>query len=93
MSSSHGADDHIQRLMRGQSSWEEVPISQEVITRLPQTPDHIQRCWNQFFREFMADVNGEGYTGYPTFRDGYTAVAITDIARKGYDWQVLHSVE
>lgn len=48
-----------------------------------------QRCWNHFFREFMADVQGEGNVGYPTFRDGYTAAAVMDVVRKGYDWQVL----
>jgi hypothetical protein len=53
----------------------------------------LQRCWNQFFREFVADVKGEGYAGYPTFHDGYTAAAVIDVARKGYDWKVLHSAE
>jgi len=91
MSSSHGTDDRIQRFMPGQQSWEEVPISQEGVATLPQTPDLFQRCWSQFFREFAADVNGGTYSSYPTFRDGYTAVAIMDIARTGYDWRILQS--
>lgn len=91
MSSSHGTDDRIQRSILGQQAWEEVPISQEIIATLPQTPDLVQRCWNQFFREFVADVNGGTYSGYPTFRDGYIAVAIMDIARTGYDWTILQS--
>jgi hypothetical protein len=52
----------------------------------------LQRCWNQFFREFLADVNGEGYKGNPTFDDGYTAATVIDVVRKGYNWQVLNSV-
>jgi predicted dehydrogenase len=88
-----GEDDYIQRLMAGQQGWEEVPIAEAITAGLPQASDPLQRCWNQFFREFVADVNGEGYTGYPTFHDGCTAAAVIDIARKGYDGKVLHSGE
>jgi hypothetical protein len=86
-------DDRIQRLMVGQQGWEEVPIAEAIMTGLPQASNPLQRCWNQFFREFVADVKGEGYAGYPTFHDGYTAAAVIDIARKGYDGKDLHSRE
>ena len=91
MRGSHGADDCIQHLRLGQQVWEEVPIAQEILAGLPQTPDHLQRCWNHFFREFVADVKGEGYAGCPTFRDGAIAVAVMDITRQGYAWQTLNS--
>jgi predicted dehydrogenase len=86
------ADDHIQRLMAGQQEWEEMPISQAITAGLSEGANSLQRCWNQFFREFLADVNGEGYKGYPTFDDGYTAATVIDVVRKGYNWQVLNSV-
>jgi predicted dehydrogenase len=86
-------DDRIQRLMVDQQDWEEVPIVEAITAGLPQASNPLQRCWNQFFREFVADVKGEGYAGYPTFYDGYTAAAVIDIARKGYDWKVLHFAE
>lgn len=86
-------DDHIQRLMVGQQEWEEIPIAEAIMAGLPQASNPLQRCWNQFFREFVADVKGEGYMGYPTFHDGYTAAAVIDIARRGYDGEVLHSGE
>ena len=89
MSGSHGADDRIQCLRVGQQAWEEVPIAPDILAGLPPTPDLVQRCWNQFFGEFVADVRGEGDTAYPTFCDGYTAATVIDIVRKGYDWQVL----
>ena len=86
-------DDRIQRLMVGQQDWEEVPIAEAITAGLPQASNPLQRCWNQFFREFVADVKGEGYAGYPTFHDGYAAAAVIDVARKGYDWKALHSRE
>jgi hypothetical protein len=93
MAGAHAADDQIGRLMMGQQEWEEAPISEAIMAGLPQTSDHVQRCWNHFFDEFVADVEGAGYAGYPTFRDGYTAATVIDAARKGYDWKVLYSAE
>jgi predicted dehydrogenase len=84
-------EDRIQRLMVGQQEWEDVPIGEAITAGLPQPSNSLQGCWNQFFREFMTDVQGGGYMGYPTFHDGYTAAAVIDIARKGYDSKVLHS--
>jgi hypothetical protein len=86
-------DDRIQRLMVGQQGWEEMPIAEAITSGLPQASNPLQRCWNQFFREFVADLQGKGYAGYPTFHDGYTAAAVIDIARKGYDGKALHSRE
>jgi predicted dehydrogenase len=86
-------DDHIQRLMVGQQEWEEVPIAEAITGGLPDAPNPLQRCWNQFFREFVADVKGEGYAGYPTFHDGHTAAEVIDIARRGHGWEALHSAE
>ena len=86
-------DDRIQRLMVGQQDWEDVPIAEAITAGLPQAANPLQRCWNQFFREFVADVKAEGYAGYPTFHDGYAAAAVIDVARKGYDWKALHSRE
>jgi predicted dehydrogenase len=37
----------------------------------PDTGNDEQNKWNAFFREFVADVKGETYQSYPTFREGY----------------------
>jgi predicted dehydrogenase len=89
MTGEHGADDRIQRFVPERQAWEDVPIPPEVIAALPQTEEGVQRCWNQFFREFAADVRGEGYAGYPTFRDGWAAAEIIDIARAQAGWTAL----
>jgi hypothetical protein len=44
-------DGHIQRLMVGQQEWEEVAIAEATTGKLPDAPNPLQRCWNQFFRE------------------------------------------
>jgi predicted dehydrogenase len=66
--------------------WTELVIPQEVVDALPPEEDNVQRQWNQFFKEFVADVRGEGDQGYPTFRDGWVAVEVMDIARSGRGW-------
>ncbi len=43
----------------------------------------VQQQWNQFCREFVTDVRGEGYAGYPTFQDGWVAAEVIDIACDG----------
>lgn len=86
MTGSHGMDDIIQCHMAGEEGWTEVPIAPEITASLPPAPDLVQRCWNQFFREFVADVRDGVNCGYPTFADGCTAVTIMDIARAGYGW-------
>ena len=40
-------------------------------------------------REFVADVRGEGYSGYPTFHDGWVANTIIDIVRNGQGWTAV----
>jgi predicted dehydrogenase len=86
-------DDRIERLMLGEHEWTKMPIAEAITAGLPQASNPVQRCWNQFFREFLADVKGEGYAGYPTFHDGSTAAAVIEIAREGYDWKTLPSRE
>jgi len=76
-----------------QSAWTDVAIPQAVIDALPPVEDSTQRGWNQLYREFCADVGGadirgEGATTYPTFRDGWVAVEVMDIVRRG-SWTAL----
>jgi predicted dehydrogenase len=71
-----------------QGKWADVAIPQAMIDALPKVEDNTQRQWNQFFREFVADVRGEGATTYPTFRDGWVAVEVMDIVRRG-SWTAL----
>jgi hypothetical protein len=70
MTGSHSADDAIQRFLHKHGAWEELPVPREVTAVLPPVQDYVQRSWNQFFREFVADVRGEGHSGYPMFREG-----------------------
>lgn len=89
MRGEHGQPDTIQRFVPERQAWEDVPIPPEVIAAQPTTEDLVQRCWNQFFREFAADVRGEGYAGYPTFHDGWAAAEVIDIARAQAGWTAL----
>jgi predicted dehydrogenase len=83
------APDRIQRFDLERQAWEDVPIPQTVITSLPQIEDGGQRDWNQLFREFVADVRGAGYMGYPTFHDGWVCAEIIEIVRSGRSWAAL----
>jgi hypothetical protein len=75
----------------GQQEWEEVPIEGAITAGLPQASNPLQRCWNQFFREFVADVKGEGYMGYPLSRWLHSGSSYRHCT--GSDGKVLHSGE
>lgn len=86
MHGAHGGDDHIRHFTVQHQHWKDIPIPPDGMAAIPLPPDYIQRCWNHFFQEFVTDVRGEGYVGYPTFYDGWIATEIMDIARAGQGW-------
>ena len=43
--------------------------------------DPIQSGWNHLVADLVADINGSGEGGYPTFRDGYNANQLIDQVR------------
>lgn len=43
--------------------------------------EQSQAGWNRLVAEFVADIRGEGNTGYPNFRDGYLANLLIDQIR------------
>jgi predicted dehydrogenase len=83
----------IQHFDPRQGAWADIAVPQAVIDTLPKVEDPVQREWNQLYRDFCADVRGadvrgEGATTYPTFRDGWVAVEVMDIVRRG-SWTAL----
>jgi predicted dehydrogenase len=89
MCGGHGDPDTIRRFVPEREAWEDEPIPPAVVAAQPATENLVQRCWNQFFREFVADVRGEGYAGYPTFHDGWVAAEIVEIALEQSGWTAL----
>jgi predicted dehydrogenase len=67
-------------------SWERQPIPERIVNNLPPEPDHSQRNWDQLARDFVADIEGRGNTGYQTFRDGWIFQEVIDVARSGSGW-------
>ena len=47
----------------------------------PAVDDPIQSGWNHLVADLVADINGSGEDGYPTFRDGYIANQLIDQVR------------
>lgn len=72
-----------------QQRWQEMQIPDELNRLLAWTEDPVQSAWHQLAREFVADVRGEGYNGYPTFHDGWLANTIIDIVRSDRGWTTL----
>jgi predicted dehydrogenase len=83
------AEERIQHYDLQRGEWEDIEVPQSVVAALPQVEDRVQRDWNQFYREFVADVRGEGYLGYPTFRDGWVDAEVAEIVRSGRSWTRL----
>jgi hypothetical protein len=73
--------DHcLQHFDPARGTWVDLDFPHEV---LAPGEDGAQPGWNQFFREFVAAVGGEGYACYPTFRDGVVALDVMEIVRSG----------
>jgi predicted dehydrogenase len=78
--------ERIQHFDKARMQWQDIQIPQSLTDSLPQIADHFQRNWNQLFIEFANDIRGQGYAGYPTFRDGWIASEVIDIVRGGVQW-------
>ena len=72
-----------------QQRWQEIQIPDEINRLLAWTEDPVQSAWHQLVREFVADVRGEGYAGYPTFYDGWVANTIIDLVRSDQSWTTI----
>jgi predicted dehydrogenase len=75
--------------LRTGDTWEELTIPAAIHAALPPEPDHSQRNWDQLAREFVADIRGEGYSGYPTFRDGWMHQQVIDSVRSDHGWSKI----
>lgn len=66
--------------------WGEVPLPSEITSNLPYIEHPAIRCWAQLAREFVADINGEGDSGYQTFKDGWIFQEIFEAIRSESGW-------
>jgi len=51
--------------------------------------DEIQNKWAALSRDFVADIRGESYTPYLTFRHGWRYQEAIDAIRSGRGWIAL----
>jgi predicted dehydrogenase len=82
----HGAEDHVRSFDRQRGEWEDLAVPDAITAALPPEEEGVQRCWNQLFREFTADLRGEGNAGYPTFQDGLVAMEVIEAALTQRPW-------
>jgi hypothetical protein len=79
----------IEHFDRAQQCWQEIQVPDEVSSSFAWTEDPVQSAWHQFMRDFVGDVRGDGYSGYPTFYDGWLANTVIDIVRSNRGWTKL----
>jgi predicted dehydrogenase len=70
-------------------SWDVQPLPDAIRNNLPPETDHSQRNWDQLAREFVADIEGKGNSGYQTFRDGWIFQEVIDVVRSGNGWTTI----
>jgi len=68
---------------------EPLPIPPHLLAALPQVGDEIQNKWAALSRDFVADIRGESYTPYLTFRHGWRYQEAIDAIRSGRGWIAL----
>jgi predicted dehydrogenase len=79
----------ISRLRGRNDAPEALPVPQRLLQQLPQVGDEAENKWAALAREFLADIRGEAYKPYLTFRDGWRFQCIIEAIRKGLGWQVV----
>jgi len=73
-------------LIKSQSDWEELPLPDDIKGSLPNIEDDTQRNWTQLAIEFVNDIQGKGYSGYQTFKEGWIYQEMIDHIRDGDGW-------
>ena len=73
-------------LSQKRGSWDQVALPARILHTLPDVEDDTQRNWNQLAREFVADIRGQGDSGYQTFQDGWVYQEIIEFIREGDGW-------
>lgn len=68
------------------SDWKKMDVPKHITESLPRIEDDTQRNWTQLAREFVADIRGEGTSGYQTFRDGWIFQEAIDAVRASSGW-------
>ena len=76
-------------LGRSKSDWQEVSVPTRIIDALPAIADDTQRNWTQLAREFVADIRGEGDSGYLKFRDGWLFQEVVERVRRESNWSLI----
>jgi hypothetical protein len=74
---------------RGDEMWSERPVPAAILAGLPDIEDNTQRNWTHLAQEFVADIRGEGYSGYQTARDGWIFQEVIEAIRAGQGWSVV----
>ena len=61
-----GRTDVLKHFDHERNTWEDLATPRDITDALPRAENAAQRHWDQLFREYVADVRGEGYERYPT---------------------------
>lgn len=73
-------------LSQKRGPWQQISLPESISTKLPDIEDDTQRNWTQLAREFIADIRGEGNSGYQTFKDGWVYQEVVDFIRNSDGW-------
>jgi hypothetical protein len=71
------------------SEWQQLTVPDRITKALPPAGDDSLRNWMQLAREFVEGINGDGYCGYQTFREGWIYQEAIDAVRRGEGWHRL----
>ena len=69
--------------------WQELPLPDHIANAQPAIADDTQRNWTILAHEFVADIRGEGNSGYQTFKDGWIYQKIIEAVRAGDGWHEM----
>jgi predicted dehydrogenase len=76
-------------LKERKGDWKRIDPSSQLLSTIPDIEDDTQRNWTQLAREFVADIQGDGYSGYQTFKDGWIFQEAIDAIRRADGWMEM----
>lgn len=66
--------------------WQELLLPDHIANAQPAIADDTQRNWTILAQEFVADIRGEGKSGYQTFKDGWIYQEAIEAIRASNGW-------
>jgi hypothetical protein len=76
----------VARLNTSTYGWERDEVPARIYASLPRLDNDLHRDWAALVLDFVADIKGEPFAPYPTFREGWVIQQVVEAIRSDSGW-------